>query len=118
MAAVTIWHNARCSNSRGALQLIRDAGIEPQIVDYIADAPDRETLTATLAATGLPLRELMRHKEPDYKALGLDDPGIDDAALIEAMMRNPALINRPIVITERGTRLCRPPERVLELLPA
>lgn len=113
---VVIWHNPRCGTSRGTLELIRQAGIEPHIVDYLNDPPDRATLVATLAATGQPLRELMRHKEPEYAQLGLDDPGIDDAALIEAMLRKPVLINRPIVITARGTRLCRPPEQVLELL--
>ncbi|SEK99219.1 arsenate reductase [Pseudoxanthomonas sp. GM95] len=118
MQVVTIWHNARCSNSRGALELIREAGFEPTVIDYLNDPPDRATLVATLAATGLPVRDLMRHKEPAYAELGLDDPGIDDAALIEAMLRKPVLINRPIVITERGTRLCRPPEKVLEILPA
>ncbi|WDS36689.1 arsenate reductase (glutaredoxin) [Pseudoxanthomonas sp.] len=118
MQAVTIWHNARCSNSRGALELIRDAGFEPRVIDYINDPPDRATLVATLAATGMPLRDLMRAKEPSYTELGLDDPGISDAALIEAMLLRPALINLPIVITGRGTRLCRPPEQVLEILPA
>jgi arsenate reductase len=118
MQTVTIWHNTRCSNSRRTLELIRDAGFEPQVVDYLDDPPDRATLVATLAATGMPLRDLMRTKEPAYSELGLDDPGIDDAALIQAMLLKPALINRPIVITERGTRLCRPPERVLEILPA
>lgn len=118
MQAVTIWHNARCSNSRRALQLIREAGFEPHLVHYQDDPPDRATLVATLAATGMPLRELMRTKEATYGQLGLDDPGIDDDALIEAMLLKPELINRPIVITERGTRLCRPPEQVLEILPA
>ncbi|WP_340648919.1 arsenate reductase (glutaredoxin) [Pseudoxanthomonas winnipegensis] len=113
---VVIWHNPRCGNSRGALELIRQAGIEPHIVDYLNDPPDRATLVATLAATGQPLRELMRRKEAEYAQLGLDDPGIDDAGLIEAMLRHPVLINRPIVITGRGTRLCRPPEQVLALL--
>jgi arsenate reductase len=94
MQVVTIWHNARCSNSRRALELIRDAGFEPNVVDYLNDPPDRATLVATL-----------------------DDPGIEEPALIEAMLRKPALINRPIVITDRGTRLCRPPELVLEILP-
>ncbi len=118
MQVVTIWHNARCSNSRRALELIGEAGFEPHVVDYLNDPPDRATLVATLAATGMPLRDLMRTKEPAYSELGLDDPGIDDAALIEAMLLKPELINRPIVITERGTRLCRPPEQVLEILPA
>jgi len=118
MQAITIWHNARCSNSRRALELIRDAGFEPLIVDYLSDPPDREALAAVLDASGLTPRELMRHKEPAYAELGLDDPGIDDAALIEAMLRKPILINRPVVISEKGTRLCRPPERVLEILPA
>ncbi|AER56580.1 arsenate reductase (glutaredoxin) [Pseudoxanthomonas spadix] len=117
MQGITIWHNARCSASRRALELIRDAGFEPQIVDYLRDPPDREMLNGVLAAAGLSPRALLRDKEPAYAQLGLDDPAIDDAALVEAMLRNPALINRPVVITERGTLLCRPPERVLEILP-
>ncbi len=117
MQAVTIWHNARCSNSRRALELIRAAGFEPQVIDYLSNPPDREALCAVLAASGLAPRELMRHKEPAYAELGLDDPGIDDAALIEAMLRKPILINRPVVMTDKDTRLCRPPEQVLEILP-
>ncbi len=118
MQAITIWHNARCSKSRRVLELIREAGFEPRIVDYLSDPPDRETLTSVLDAAGLTPRELMRPTEPTYAELGLDDPGIDDAALIEAMLREPLLINRPVVITSSGARLCRPPEKVLELLPA
>lgn len=114
---IIIWHHAHCSASQRALELIRDAGFEPQIIDYLRDPPDRQTLNGVLAAAGLSPRGLLRDKEPTYAQLGLDDPAIDDAALVEAMLRNPVLINRPVVITERGTLLCRPPERVLEILP-
>ncbi|WP_313217147.1 arsenate reductase (glutaredoxin) [Stenotrophomonas sp.] len=114
--AVTIWHNPRCSNSRGALALIREAGIEPTIVDYLATPPDRTTLAAVIARMGIAPRALLRSKEAAYTELGLDDPTLDDAALIEAMAAHPALINRPIVETPRGTRLCRPPETVRDLL--
>ncbi|WP_422510268.1 arsenate reductase (glutaredoxin) [Stenotrophomonas sp. GZD-301] len=114
--AVTIWHNARCSNSRGALALIREAGIEPTVVDYLATPPDRATLAAVIARMGIAPRALLRSKEAAYAELGLDDPALDDAALIDAMAAHPALINRPIVETPRGTRLCRPPETVLDLL--
>lgn len=114
--AVTIWHNPRCSNSRGALALIREAGIEPTIVDYLATPPDRTTLAAVITRMGIAPRALLRSKEAAYTDLGLDDPTLDDAALIDAMAAHPALINRPIVETPRGTRLCRPPETVRDLL--
>lgn len=117
MSVVTLWHNPRCSNSRGALALLRERGIEPVIVDYLREPPTREMLQAVIAATGLPVRELMRSKEEAYTALGLDNPGLGDDQLIDAMVAHPVLINRPIVITPRGARLCRPPETVLEILP-
>lgn len=110
---VTIWHNPRCSNSRGALQLLRGRGIEPAAVDYLARPPDRATLEKVAEACG-GARDLVRSKEPLYAELGL--AGADDAALLEAMLAHPVLINRPVVITPRGIRLCRPPETVLELL--
>ncbi|WP_374013670.1 arsenate reductase (glutaredoxin) [Pseudoxanthomonas koreensis] len=111
---VTIWHNPRCSNSRGALQLLRERGIEPLVVDYQANPPDRATLLRVAADSGLGLRGLVRDKEPEFAALGLADAG--EATLLDAMLAHPRLINRPVVITARGTRLCRPPETVLELL--
>lgn len=109
MTTATIWHNPRCGNSRGALQLLREHGIEPQVVDYLAQPPDRATLLQVAADSGL-----VRSKEAVFDQLGL--AAADDDTLLEAMAAHPILINRPVVITARGTRLCRPPETVLELL--
>jgi len=114
--AVTIWHNPRCSNSRGALQILREHGIEPVVIDYLRTPPDRATLAALITRMGIPPRELLRTKEAAYGSLGLDDPALADAALIDAMIAHPELINRPIVETAQGARLCRPPETVLDLL--
>ena len=113
---VTILHNPACSKSRATLALIREAGIEPQIVRYLETPPDRARLTALLAAMGLAPRALLRKGETAYKALGLADPALSDAQLIEAMLSEPRLIERPIVETPKGVRLCRPPERVQEIL--
>lgn len=110
----TIWHNPRCGNSRGALQLLREHGIEPEVVDYLAQPPDKATLLRVAADSGVGLRGLVRDKETLFAELGLAIA--DDAALLEAMLAHPVLINRPVVITARGTRLCRPPETVLELI--
>ena len=109
-AQVTIWHNPRCGNSRGALQLLREHGIEPQVVDYLAQPPDRATLLQVAADSGLGLRGLVRSKHAVFDQLGL--AAADDDTLLEAMAAHPILINRPVVITARGTRLCRPPEAV------
>ena len=117
MTDITIYHNARCSNSRGALALLRERGIEPAIVDYIAQPLDEARLTALVARLGVPVRDLLRSKEAAYQELGLGDPQRTDAELIAAIARHPVLLNRPIVVTPRGALLCRPPERVLELLP-
>lgn len=111
---VTIYHNPRCSHSRGALALIREAGHEPQVIDYLTTPPDRATLLRLLADAGLSPRQLLREKEAAYAELGL--AGADDAALVDAMLAHPVLINRPLVVTPRGTRLCRPPEVVREIL--
>ncbi|MBO9715602.1 MAG: arsenate reductase (glutaredoxin) [Pseudoxanthomonas sp.] len=111
----TLWHNPRCGTSRNVLGLIRNAGIEPHIVDYLQSPPDRATLEAALARMQVPARELVRQKESLYAELGLGDA--DDAVLIEAMLAHPVLINRPVVSTPLGTRLCRPSERVLDILP-
>jgi arsenate reductase len=116
MNDVTIYHNARCSNSRGALALIRERGIEPAIVDYIAQPLDSTALHALVARLGVPVRDLLRTKEAAYQALNLGDASCTDAQLIDAVAQHPELLNRPIVVTPRGARLCRPPERVLELL--
>ncbi|CAM3401006.1 arsenate reductase (glutaredoxin) [Paracidovorax anthurii] len=115
---ITIYHNARCSNSRGALALLRERGIEPRIVDYLAEPLDEAALRALFVAVGGPVRALLRAKEAAYQALGLADERIGDAALVAAVARHPELMNRPIVVTPLGARLCRPPETVLELLPA
>ncbi|WP_159911282.1 arsenate reductase (glutaredoxin) [Pantoea sp. 18069] len=114
---VTIYHNSRCSNSRGALALIRERGIAPQIVDYIAEPLDAAALTALIAQLGVPVRDLLRSKEAVYAELQLDGPAIGDAELIAAVAAHPVLLNRPIVVTPRGAALCRPPEKVLALLP-
>ncbi len=111
---VTIWHNPACSNSRGALALIREAGIEPVVVDYLGAPPDVATLRQVLAESGLSAIDLVRSKEPQFVELGL--AGADEATLLGAMAEHPRLINRPVVRTPKGTRLCRPPERVLDLL--
>lgn len=114
---VTIYHNPRCSNSRGALEVIRAAGIEPQIVDYLSSPPTRAALAAMIAQAGLGVRGAMRSKEAVFAELGLDDPATSDAALLDAILAHPVLLNRPFVVTPKGARLCRPPELVQELLP-
>lgn len=113
----TIYHNPACSNSRGALGLIREAGIEPEIIEYLKTPPDRTTLAQMIADAGLTVRGAMREKEPVYRELALDDPGLTDEALLDAMLAHPVLINRPFVVTQRGARLCRPADLVLEILP-
>lgn len=116
MSDITIFHNARCSNSRGALALIRERGIEPNIVDYIATPLTAPELSELVAHLGVPVRDLLRTKEAAYKELGLDQPGVSDVQIIQAVAAHPALLNRPIVVTPKGAALCRPPEKVLELL--
>ncbi len=115
-SAITLYHNARCSNSRGALALLQERGIEPRIVDYIAKPLDPAQLRALVARLGVPVRELMRTKEAVYAELGLAHPDVGDEQLIDAIARHPVLLNRPIVVTPKGALLCRPPERVLGLL--
>jgi len=118
MAAVTIFHNPRCGTSRNTLALIRNAGIEPELVLYLETPPTREQLVKLIADSGLSVREIMRTKEAVCAELGLDVPSRRDAELIDAMLMHPVLINRPIVVTELGTRLCRPSELVIDILPA
>lgn len=118
MITVTIWHNPACGTSRNTLALIRNAGIEPVIVEYLKQPPDRAALRAAIDRMGVPVRDVMRRKGTPYDALGLDDPALGDDALIDAMIAHPILINRPIVTTPLGTRLCRPSETVLDILPA
>ena len=116
MSDITIFHNSRCSNSRGALQILRDKGIEPNIVDYIATPLTAPELSELVAHLGVPVRDLLRTKEAAYKDLGLDNPAVSDAQILMAVAQHPALLNRPIVVTPKGAKLCRPPETVLELL--
>lgn len=115
MDDVTIYHNPGCGTSRNTLGLIRNAGIEPRVIEYLQTPPDRTTLVSLIAAMGTPVREVVRTKEALYSELGLADA--NDAALIDAMLAHPALINRPIVVTALGTKLCRPSEAVLDILP-
>ncbi len=114
---ITIYHNPECGTSRNTLAMIRQSGEEPRIVHYLETPPSRETLTDLIARSGLSVREAMRKKEAPYKTLGLDDPSVDDDALIDAMLANPILINRPFVLTPKGVRQCRPSELVLDILP-
>lgn len=116
MSDITIFHNHRCSNSRGALQILRDRGIEPNIVDYIATPLTVPELSELVAHIGVPVRDLLRTKEALYQELGLDNPAVSDAQIILAVAEHPVLLNRPIVVTPKGAKLCRPPETVLELL--
>lgn len=115
---VTIYHNPACGTSRNVLGLIRNAGIEPRVVEYLKTPPGREELASLIARMGIPVRALLREKGTPYAELGLDDPTLGDEALLDAMMAHPILINRPIVVTAHGVRLCRPSEAVLDLLPA
>ena len=111
-----IYHNPRCSKSRQTLELLRERGIEPEIVEYLKTPPDELMLARLLKQLGIGPRDLLRTKEPEYAALGLADPGLDDDALIRAMAEHPKLIERPIVVHGRRAVLGRPPEKVLELL--
>lgn len=117
MTDITIFHNPRCGTSRNVLALIRHAGLEPRIVEYMSALPSREEIRALAAATGQPLRALLREKEAVFTELGLADPALGDDALLDAIQQHPVLLNRPIVVTLLGTALCRPSEAVLELLP-
>jgi len=114
--AVTIYHNPRCSKSRQTLALLNERGLDVEIVEYLKTPPDVATLGKLLDGLGLEPRDLMRKKEAPYKDLGLDDPGLDRAALIAAMAENPILIERPIVVAGGRVALGRPPEAVLEIL--
>ena len=114
--SVTIYHNPRCSKSRQTLQLLQDKGIEPEIVVYLHTPPDAATLDGYLTRLGMEPRELMRRKEAPYKELNLADDSLDRAALIKAMVENPILIERPIVVKDGKVALGRPPESVLEIL--
>lgn len=115
---ITIYHNPQCGTSRNTLGLIRNAGEEPEIIEYLKTPPTLETLVELIGRMGIAPRDLLRRKGTPYDELGLDDPKLTDDALIDLMLEHPILINRPIVVTPKGVKLCRPSETVLAILPA
>lgn len=117
MNRITIYHNPACGTSRNVLALIRNSGEEPTVIEYLKTPPDRATLTALIATMGVPVRSVLREKGTPYAELGLDDPKWNDEQLIDFMQQHPILMNRPIVVTPLGVRLCRPSETVLDILP-
>lgn len=118
MSAITIYHNPACGTSRNVLALIRNSGEDPTVIEYLKTPPDRATLERLLAEMGRPVREVLRQKGTPFDELGLSDPKWTDQQLIDFMLAHPILINRPIVVTPLGTRLCRPSEAVLDILPS
>ncbi|CAH1455701.1 Arsenate reductase [Klebsiella quasipneumoniae] len=116
--SITIYHNPECGTSRNTLALIRNSGAEPTIIYYLETPPSRDELRQLIAAMAIPVRALLRQNVEPYDALGLAEDRFTDDQLIDFMLQHPSLINRPIVVTPRGTRLCRPSEVVLEILPA
>lgn len=117
MTDITIYHNPACGTSRNVLGMIRNSGVEPTVIAYLDTPPDPEKLRSLLAAMDIPVRELLRSKESIYAELALDDPTLTDEQLIDAIVAHPILMNRPVVVTPLGTKLCRPSETVLDLLP-
>jgi len=117
MADITIYHNPKCGTSRNVLALIRNTGAEPEVIEYLLTPPTREKLLELITQMAVPVRDAMRRKEALYEELALDNPALGDDALVDAMLAHPVLINRPIVVTMLGTRLCRPSEAVLDILP-
>lgn len=117
MSDITIYHNPACGTSRNVLAMIRNSGEEPTVIEYLKTPPDRPTLVGLIQALGTPVREVLRQKGTPYDELGLGDPQWTDEQLIDFMLQHPILINRPIVVTPLGTRLCRPSEAVLDILP-
>ena len=117
MSNITIYHNPTCGTSRNVLALIRNSGEEPNVIEYLKTPPDRETLQRLITDMGAPMRAVLREKGTPYAELGLDDPKWGDEQLIGFMLQHPILINRPIVVTPLGTRLCRPSEAVLDIQP-
>ena len=114
---ITIYHNPACGTSRNTLALIRNSGVEPTVIEYLDTPPDRDTLQRLIRDMGVPVRDVLREKGTPYVEMNLDDPAQTDDALIDAMLAHPLLINRPIVVTPLGTKLCRPSEAVLDILP-
>ncbi|MEH8157520.1 glutaredoxin-dependent arsenate reductase [Aeromonas veronii] len=117
MSAITIYHNPECGTSRNTLELIRNSGVEPTVIHYLETPPSCDQLVALIAAMAMPVRDLLRKNVPPYEALGLAEDRFSDDELIDAMLAHPILINRPIVVTPLGTKLCRPSEVVLDILP-
>jgi len=117
MADITIYHNPQCGTSRNVLALIRNTGAEPQIIEYLVTPPSRQELVALIDRMGTPVRDLLRRKGTPYDELGLGNPALGDDALLDAMVTHPILMNRPVVVTALATRLCRPSEAVLDILP-
>ena len=117
MSTVTIYHNPQCGTSRNTLAMIRNSGVEPTVIEYLKTPPKRETLLALIQASGLPVMDIVRSKESVFTELQLGRSGVTDAQLVDAMLAHPVLMNRPIVVTPLGTRLCRPSELVLDILP-
>lgn len=117
MSQITIYHNPNCGTSRNTLELIRNSGEEPTVIEYLQTPPDRATLIGLIKDMGIEVRALLRIKGTPYEELGMGDASLTDEHLIDAMMTHPILINRPIVVTPLGARLCRPSEAVLDLLP-
>jgi len=115
--SMTIYHNPKCGTSRNTLEMIRESGVEPQVIEYLKTPPSREELVDLIKRTGLPVRDILRQKGTPYDELGLGEDRWTDDQLIDFMMEHPILINRPIVVSEKGVRLCRPSEKVLDLLP-
>lgn len=115
--SVTIYHNPDCGTSRNTLAMIRGAGIEPTVIEYLTTPPTRDKLVEMVKQSGLSVRGVVRQKDTPYAELGLDNPSITDEQLIDAMLEHPILINRPFVVTDHGVRLCRPSEVVLDILP-
>lgn len=117
MTDITIYHNPRCGTSRNTLALIREVGIEPTIIDYLKTPPTKDELRQLVADSGLAIRDFMRQKEAIYQENQLDDPKWSDEELLDWMVKEPILMNRPVVVTPQGTRLCRPKEVLFEILP-
>lgn len=115
---IVIYHNPDCGTSRNTLAMIRNAGIEPHVIEYLKTPPSRALLEQLIARMGISVRDLLREKGTPFEELGLGDPTLSDAALLDAMMEHPILINRPIVVSPLGVKLCRPSEAVLDILPA
>ena len=116
MSKITIYHNPLCGTSRNVLAILREGDEEPQVIEYLKTPPTKAKLKELIARMGVPVRDVLRRKGTPFEELGLDDPSLTDDQLLDAMMEHPILINRPIVVTPKGVRLCRPPETVREIL--